>query len=201
MSNHFIEPVKLADKYKLTNLNDPGLIPQLIKGPAQSIVEQIEGDVTKYIQTTLVSLNIDQDILERQTAEIYRLNGLLNDLKGDLIRRSDVIDILRKNASNDIQDQVLTENNINLVNSIPAVVDLDRSKIKFWLDGCDISFVAEAPRDITLEQLLKQCNRIVPAWCTCGIRSAEEREETEIIIDYNNIRKVDDDVNCTIKEV
>lgn len=77
MRNHFIEPVKLADKFKLTNLTDPGLIPQLIKGPAQSVVEQIEGDVTKYIQTTLVSLNIDQDILEKQTAEIYRLNEAL----------------------------------------------------------------------------------------------------------------------------
>lgn len=85
MSNLFIEPVKLADKYKLTNLTDPSIIPQLIKGPAQSVVEQIEGDVTKYIQTTLVSLNIDQDILERQTAEIYRLNKLLRDIRNDTI--------------------------------------------------------------------------------------------------------------------
>ena len=29
--------------------------------------------------------------------------------------------------------------------------------VKFVLNGCDISFVAEAPADITLEQLLKQC--------------------------------------------
>lgn len=29
------------------------------------------------------------------------------------------------------------------------------NRIKFILDGCDISFVAEAPEDITLKQLLK----------------------------------------------
>ena len=28
--------------------------------------------------------------------------------------------------------------------------------MKFILNGCDISFVAEAPEDITLKQLLKQ---------------------------------------------
>lgn len=100
MSNLFIEPVKLADKYKLTNLTDPSIIPQLIKGPAQSVVEQIEGDVTKYIQTTLVSLNIDQDILERQTAEIYRLNRLLNDLKSDVYAALTLI----KNTCNTYND-------------------------------------------------------------------------------------------------
>lgn len=31
-------------------------------------------------------------------------------------------------------------------------------KIKFWLNGCDIAFLAEAPGDITLKQLLKQCD-------------------------------------------
>ena len=42
-------------------------------------------------------------------------------------------------------------------------------KIKFVLNGCDISFIAEAPRDITLEQLIKQTDRIKPDWCACGI--------------------------------
>lgn len=37
--------------------------------------------------------------------------------------------------------------------------------MRFVLDGCDISFVAEAPSDITLEQLLKQCDKIKPDWC------------------------------------
>ena len=73
--------------------------------------------------------------------------------------------------------------------------------MKFILNGCDISFVAEAPADITLEQLLKQCDRIKPDWCACGICSADESEEVEIIIDYNDIKKANDDVSCSIKEV
>ena len=72
--------------------------------------------------------------------------------------------------------------------------------MKFILNGCDISFVAEAPSDITLEELLKQCDKIVPHWCACGIRSAEESDEVEIIIGYDDIRKVSDGVACTIKE-
>lgn len=75
-------------------------------------------------------------------------------------------------------------------------------KIKFWLDGCDISFLAEAPEDITLKQLLKQCNRIEPKWCTCGINTKfiEDYYKVEIIIDYDDVKKVNDDVNCDILE-
>lgn len=73
--------------------------------------------------------------------------------------------------------------------------------MKFILNGCDISFVAEAPEDITLKQLLKQCDRIVPDWCDCGICSAKSYDETELIIDYNDIKKVNEDVSCRIKEV
>lgn len=78
-------------------------------------------------------------------------------------------------------------------------------KIKFYLNGCDISFIAEAPKDITLEQLLKQCDKIKPLWCACGIRSLDEEElkmnlDTEIFIDYESITKANDDVSCNIKE-
>lgn len=77
------------------------------------------------------------------------------------------------------------------------------NRIKFILDGCDISFVAEAPEDITLKQLLKQCDRIKPLWCACGIKSIDEEDlefsPVEIIIDYDDIRKADEDVNCSIK--
>jgi len=72
--------------------------------------------------------------------------------------------------------------------------------MKFILNGCDISFIAEAPEDITLKQLLKQCDKIRPDWCACGICSCDESEKTEIIIDYNDIKKVDDDVPCRIVE-
>lgn len=75
-------------------------------------------------------------------------------------------------------------------------------RIKFWLDGCDIAFVAEAPADITLKQLLKQCDKIKPDWCACGIRSIDARENCEIAIsiDYDSIRKVDKYAPCTIRE-
>ena len=85
------------------------------------------------------------------------------------------------------------------------------NRIKFILDGCDISFIAEAPEDITLRQLLKQCDRIKPSWCACGIISIDKsneyvREEyqdydpkAEIIIDYDDVRKANEDVACSIK--
>ena len=75
--------------------------------------------------------------------------------------------------------------------------------VKFWLKGCDISFMAEAPQDITLKQLLKQCDKIVPEWCDCGIGSIEEEDKNEIpqlLINYNKIVKTSDDVCCEIKE-
>lgn len=76
------------------------------------------------------------------------------------------------------------------------------ARIRFWLDGCDISFVAEAPADITLEQLLKQCDKIEPLWCACGVKSLDENEnglETEIFIDYDSVRKANEGVDCRIK--
>ena len=73
--------------------------------------------------------------------------------------------------------------------------------MKFILNGCDISFYAEAPEDITLKQLLAQCDRIEPDWCACGICSSNHKDEnTEIFITYNDVRKVNEDVCCTIKE-
>lgn len=76
--------------------------------------------------------------------------------------------------------------------------------MKFVLNGCDISFVAEAPADITLQQLIKQCDKIKPDWCACGICSIEhegysEDIEPEIVIGYDTIKKANDDVSCSIK--
>ncbi len=76
-------------------------------------------------------------------------------------------------------------------------------KIRFWLDGCDIFFLAEAPADMTVEQLVKQASRIKPDWCACGIRGLTDNEKninTEIIFDYDNVATTNEDVNCTIKE-
>ena len=78
-------------------------------------------------------------------------------------------------------------------------------KMKFVLNGCDISFTAEVPEDITLKQLLKQCDKIQPDWCACGICSYEEIGynddiPVEIIIGYDSIRKKDEGVSCRIWE-
>lgn len=77
--------------------------------------------------------------------------------------------------------------------------------MKFVLNGCDISFIAEAPEDITLKQLLKQCDKIKPDYCACGICSLQylkisESINPEIIIGYDSIKKSNDGVGCTIKE-
>lgn len=77
--------------------------------------------------------------------------------------------------------------------------------MKFVLNGCDISFVAEAPEDITLKQLIKQCDKIKPDWCACGICSLDyaghsEDEKPEIIIGYDTIEKADENVPCSIKQ-
>lgn len=77
--------------------------------------------------------------------------------------------------------------------------------MKFVLNGCDISFVAEAPDDITLKQLIKQCDKIKPDWCACGICSLDyvgysEDKKPEIIIGYDAIKKADENVSCSIKQ-
>ena len=76
-------------------------------------------------------------------------------------------------------------------------------RIKFVLDGCDICFTAEAPADMTLAQLLKQADRIHPDWCACGIHSMtpKDYDKTEIIFDYDDVRKADDDVPCCIFKI
>lgn len=57
---------------------------------------------------------------------------------------------------------------------------------------------------MTLEQLIERCDKIRPYWCACGICSLKaaglsETSRTEIIIDSDGVRKVNDDVSCSIK--
>ena len=74
-------------------------------------------------------------------------------------------------------------------------------RIKFMLDGCDIQFYAEAPADMTLEQLLKQCDRIEPDYCCCGICSADfDDNRLELRFDYDDVEKADGGVPCRIWE-
>lgn len=78
--------------------------------------------------------------------------------------------------------------------------------MKFILNGCDISFIAEAPEDITLKQLLTQCDKIYPDYCACGICSCERAGygnnlDAKIIIGYDSIEKADENVMCQIKKL
>lgn len=75
--------------------------------------------------------------------------------------------------------------------------------MKFVLDECDISFIAEAPEDITLKELLAQTDKIKPDYCACGIRNVNEVEEnwdSEIIITKDSIRLANDNVSAKIIE-
>ena len=75
--------------------------------------------------------------------------------------------------------------------------------MKFVLNGCDISFLADAPEDITLKELLVQADKIKPDWCACGIRSAddwEEKQEPEIIFTKDSVKLANDDVCATIAD-
>lgn len=73
--------------------------------------------------------------------------------------------------------------------------------MRFILNGCDISFIAEAPENMTVKQLVEQADRIKPYWCACGICKDTEYKNvpTEIIFDYNDVRKANDDVSCKIR--
>lgn len=70
--------------------------------------------------------------------------------------------------------------------------------MKFVLNGCDIYFIAEAPEDITLKDLVRQCDRIKPDYCACGICSYTGNIPTEIYITKDDIWKANDDVSCQI---
>ncbi len=81
----------------------------------------------------------------------------------------------------------------------PHYKDNDNSPIRFILNGCDIFFKAVAPADITLKQLLKQCDRIKPDYCACGIKSDDMPSfPVELTIMYDSMTKVDEVAECTI---
>ena len=75
------------------------------------------------------------------------------------------------------------------------------ANIRFLLNGCDISFIAEAPEDITLKELLAQTDKIRPDWCACGIRSlaSDETYPTEVFITKDSVTLAKD-TSATIDE-
>lgn len=87
---------------------------------------------------------------------------------------------------------------------IPANFEERAERIRFMLDGSDTCFVAEAPADMTLEQLLKQADRIHPNWGACGIRSlykeGEEDETPDVKFEYDDVIKIEPYQSFTIDQ-
>lgn len=81
-------------------------------------------------------------------------------------------------------------------------------RVKFVLDGCDISFMVTAPADMTIRQLLQQADRIVPDYCACGVRSFKKWSEhmyksefhEELRFDYHDLVKIDESAECRIEK-
>lgn len=72
--------------------------------------------------------------------------------------------------------------------------------------GGEESFIAEVPEDITLKQLIEQCDKIIPRYFAYGVgitslkaNGFSENIDTEIIIDYDSVRPANKDVDCIIK--
>ena len=72
--------------------------------------------------------------------------------------------------------------------------------VHFRLDGCDIALNARAPRDMTVEQLVRQCDSIKLPYCACGLKSSGVEycndgsvwPSLEIEFDYDDIKVIDD---------
>lgn len=77
--------------------------------------------------------------------------------------------------------------------------------IRFAIKGNDDRYyVAEAPKDITLEQLLKQSDNIVGAYSAMGLGTYEEHFDDErpadIVFDYDSVVKASDNDSFNIIE-
>ena len=81
----------------------------------------------------------------------------------------------------------------------PNYKDNDTTPTNFVFIARDNYLKIVAPADLTLKQLLKQCDRIKSAWHDCGIKSdVMPTAHVEIAITYDSISKVDQDADCTI---
>ena len=67
--------------------------------------------------------------------------------------------------------------------------------IKFILNGCDVQVIAEAPADMTLEQFVKQADRVKPPYCACGVCYAKEWDDPEVRFTYDDVIDLTMDVD------
>lgn len=51
--------------------------------------------------------------------------------------------------------------------------------IVFEMSGCDISYIASAPEDMTIKELLDKVDEIKLLWCACGISKLTQKEQEE----------------------
>ena len=81
----------------------------------------------------------------------------------------------------------------------PHYKDNDTTPTKFIIEGRDTFLKGIAPADITLKQLLKQCDRIKTSRYACVLKSDFMPEApVDIIIMYDSITKVAEHAPCTI---
>ena len=83
---------------------------------------------------------------------------------------------------------------------IPPV---SKNMIKFVIKGYNARIIAEAPKDITLEQLLSQMDKVQGIYSAMGIGSYDgcyggNDYQTEIVFDYDSVIKAVEDVPLNI---
>ena len=80
-----------------------------------------------------------------------------------------------------------------------------KNTIKFVIKGYNARIIAEAPKDITLEQLLSQMDKVQGIYSAMGIGSYDgcyggNDYQTEIVFDYDSVIKTIEDVPLKIIE-
>ena len=82
---------------------------------------------------------------------------------------------------------------------------IGKNTIKFVIKGYNARIIAEAPKDITLEQLLSQMDKVQGIYSAMGIGSYDgcyggNDYQTEIVFDYDSVIKTVEDVPIKIIE-
>lgn len=101
--------------------------------------------------------------------------------------------------------ECVVASDVNEVYEWSLVPPIDKNVIRFAIKGNDDNrYVAEAPKDITLEQLLEQMDRIIGAYGAMGIGTYEENFDgertTDFIFDYDSVMKTGYDTPYKIFE-
>lgn len=55
--------------------------------------------------------------------------------------------------------------------------------IVFEMSGCDISYIASAPEDMTIKELLDKVGEVKVLRCACGISKLTQKEQEEATVE------------------